>query len=60
MCEPVAMETLAGAVDDHAHAKLEQLVNGLPSLKIDDTVDVRSASGSYRGPACRKDDPNHQ
>jgi len=48
MCEPVAMEILSGAVDDDKHAKLERLVNGLPSLKIDDSVDFRSAAAIYR------------
>jgi predicted nucleic acid-binding protein len=48
MCEPVAMEILSGAVDDATHAKLEQLVNGLPSLKVDDAVDFRSAAAIYR------------
>ncbi|MBJ7400432.1 PIN domain-containing protein, partial [Mycolicibacterium sp.] len=47
-CEPVAMEILAGAVDDDRYAKLERLVNGLPSLKIDDAVDFRSAAAIYR------------
>jgi predicted nucleic acid-binding protein len=47
-CEPIAMELLSGAVDDDKHAKLEQLVNGLPSLKIDDVVDYRSAAAIYR------------
>lgn len=47
MCEPVAMEILSGAVDDKC-AKLEQLVNGLPSLKVDDAVDFRSAAAIYR------------
>jgi predicted nucleic acid-binding protein len=48
MCEPVAMEILSGAVDDDKHAKLERLVNGLPSLRIDDAVDFRSAAAIYR------------
>ena len=48
MCEPVAMEILSGAVDDDKHAKLERLVNGLPSLKIDESVDFRSAAAIYR------------
>ena len=48
ICEPVAMEILSGAVDDDRYAKLEQLVNGLPSLKIDDAVDFRSAAAIYR------------
>jgi predicted nucleic acid-binding protein len=48
MCEPVAMEILSGAVDDDRHAKLEQLVNGLPTLRTDDAVDFRSAAAIYR------------
>jgi predicted nucleic acid-binding protein len=48
MCEPVAMEILAGAGDDAAHAKLERLVNGLPSLAFDATRDFRSAAQIYR------------
>jgi predicted nucleic acid-binding protein len=44
MCEPVAMEILSGAVDDVAHAKLERLVNGLPSLVVDTAVDFRTAA----------------
>ena len=48
MCEPVAMEILSGAVDDDTHMKLEQLVNGLSSLKLDDAVDFRSAASIYR------------
>ncbi len=48
MCEPIAMEILAGAVDDSRHAKLEQLVNGLPSLSVDNAIDFRAAAGIYR------------
>lgn len=48
ICEPVAMEILAGARDDDRHAKLERLVNGLPSLRVDDAVDFRSAAAIYR------------
>lgn len=48
MCEPVAMELLSGATSDVTHAKLERLVNGLPSLKLDDTIDFRSAAAIYR------------
>lgn len=48
MCEPVAMEILAGAIDEDRYAKFERLVNGLPSLKIDDAVDFRSAAAIYR------------
>lgn len=47
-CEPIAMEILSGAVDDTSHARLERLVNGLPSLKVDDTIDFRSAAAIYR------------
>jgi len=48
MCEPVAMEILAGAAEEDRYAKLERLVNGLPSLKIDDALDFRSAAVIYR------------
>lgn len=48
MCEPMAMEILAGAVDDSRYAALEQLVNGLPTLGIDVTVDYRGAAAIYR------------
>jgi predicted nucleic acid-binding protein len=48
MCEPIAMEILSGAVDDSRHAKLEQLVNGLASLSVDNTIDFRVAAGIYR------------
>lgn len=48
MCEPIAMEILSGAVDDSRHAKLEQLVNGLPSLSVDNAIDFRAAAGIYR------------
>lgn len=52
MCEPVAMEILSGASDDNTYAKLERLVNGLPSLTIDGSIDFRVAAQTYRG-ACR-------
>jgi predicted nucleic acid-binding protein len=48
MCEPVAMEILSGVSDDGAHANLERLVNGLPSLTIDSAVDFRVAAQIYR------------
>ena len=48
ICEPIAMEILAGAIEDDRYAKLERLVNGLPSLRIDDAVDFRSAAAIYR------------
>ena len=49
MCEPVAMEILSGVNDDDTHAKLERLVNGLPSLNIDSSIDFRTAAQIYRG-----------
>jgi predicted nucleic acid-binding protein len=49
MCEPVAMEILSGTGDDNSHAKLERLVNGLPSLNIDSSIDFRAAAQIYRG-----------
>ena len=48
MCEPIAMQILSGAVDDSRHAKLEQLVNGLPWLSVDNAIDFRVAAGIYR------------
>jgi predicted nucleic acid-binding protein len=48
MCEPVAMEILSGALDGSRYAKLEQLVNGLPSLSVENALDFRSAAGIYR------------
>jgi hypothetical protein len=48
MCEPVAMEVLSGAVNDSTHSQLEQLVNGLPSLGVDNAIDFRVATGIYR------------
>lgn len=47
-CEPIAMEILSGAVDDAAHAKLERLVNGLPSLAVEVALDFRTAAQIYR------------
>lgn len=48
ICEPVAMEILSGAGDDAAHRRLEQLVNGLPSLTVDTAIDFRVAADIYR------------
>ena len=48
MCEPVAMEILSGALDDEKYTKLEQLVNGLPSLTIDAAIDFQTAAAIYR------------
>jgi predicted nucleic acid-binding protein len=48
MCEPVAMEILSGINEETTHAKLERLVNGLPSLAVDNAVDFRAAGRIYR------------
>ena len=47
MCEPIAMEILAGA-SDAAYSRLERLVNGLQSLGVDAALDFRSAAQLYR------------
>jgi predicted nucleic acid-binding protein len=47
MCEPVAMEILAGA-SEATYVRLERLVNGLPTLAFDVTADFRNAAGIYR------------
>ena len=47
MCEPIAMEILCGATNE-THTTLEQLVNGLPSLHVDNAVDFRTAADIYR------------
>lgn len=48
MCEPVAMEILCGATNDDTRTRLERLVNGLPSLSVDNAVDFRTAADIYR------------
>ena len=48
ICEPIAMELLAGAGDHARVRKLETLVNGLPSLSIDPWADFRDAAQIYR------------
>jgi hypothetical protein len=47
MCEPIAMEILCGATNE-THTTLERLVNGLPSLAVDNAVDFRTAADIYR------------
>ena len=42
------MEILAGATDAAAYARLERLVNGLPSLTVDTAVDFRTAAQIFR------------
>ncbi|HYB36541.1 MAG TPA: PIN domain nuclease [Mycobacterium sp.] len=48
ICEPIAMEILCGATDNSTQAGFEQLVNGLPSLSVDNAVDFRAAAAIYR------------
>lgn len=48
ICEPVAMEILAGAGTDAVHEKLERLANGLASLAVEQSLDFRSAAAIYR------------
>jgi predicted nucleic acid-binding protein len=48
VCEPIAMEILCGATDDSTLMRLERLVNGLPSLGVDNALDFRSAADIYR------------
>ena len=50
MCEPIAMEILAGA-GDNAFGRLERLVNGLASLSLDTALDFRAAAQIYRAGA---------
>jgi predicted nucleic acid-binding protein len=47
MCEPIAMEVGCGATNE-THTTLERLVNGLPSLAVDNAVDFRTAADIYR------------
>jgi predicted nucleic acid-binding protein len=47
MCEPIAMEILCGATNE-TYPMLERLVNGLPSLPVDNAVDFRTAADIYR------------
>lgn len=52
MCEPVAMEILAGplaaAMAGQGLRTLEDLVNGLPTLALDETRDFRAAAAIFR------------
>lgn len=45
---PLRWKSLSGALDDNTHTTLERLVNGLPSLNVDDAIDFRAAAGIYR------------
>lgn len=48
ICEPIAMEILAGAGNEETYRKLERLVNGLSSLDVETATDFRSAADMYR------------
>ncbi|MBL8931140.1 MAG: PIN domain nuclease [Kineosporiaceae bacterium] len=48
ICEPIAMELLAGAGEGIRLARLEHLVNGLPSLSVEPATDFRAAATIYR------------
>jgi predicted nucleic acid-binding protein len=47
MCEPIALELLAGARADSL-AEVERLVDGLPSLALDPALDFRVAADLAR------------
>ncbi|KHL10015.1 hypothetical protein CLV56_3825 [Mumia flava] len=47
-CEPIAMELLAGADRDVVHDRLEIMVNGLPTLRLEPDLDYRSAASIFR------------
>jgi len=47
MCEPIALELLAGARADSL-AEVQRLVDGLPSLALDPTLDFRVAADLAR------------
>jgi predicted nucleic acid-binding protein len=47
MCEPVALELLAGA-SDHQLRAVQSLVDGLETLSLDPAVDFRAAAGLQR------------
>lgn len=46
--EPVVMELLAGATDNHRFAQLERLTGGLRLAAVDAVLDYRQAALAYR------------
>lgn len=47
LCDPVSMELLAGARGNEL-ARVDQLVNGLPTAALQAAVDFRSAAGLFQ------------
>jgi predicted nucleic acid-binding protein len=48
ICEPIAMELLAGAGDETMLARLDRLTSGLPTLRMAPDLDFRAAAALYR------------
>lgn len=48
MCEPIAMELLAGVTQTSSLGLIEQLVNGLVSLEVNPEDDFRAAAAIQR------------
>ena len=48
LTEPVVLELLAGPTDQRAVTRLEHLVDGLPLIRVDATLDYRAAAVVYR------------
>ncbi len=48
MCEPIAMELLAGAADPAALHRIEPVTEGLPSLDVEPATDFRAAAALHR------------
>ena len=48
MCEPIAMELLAGATEPAALGRIERLTEGLPTLDLDPVLDFRAAAALHR------------
>lgn len=48
LTEPVVMELFAGPAHQRVVSRLEQLVDGLPLIRVDATLDYRAAAAVYR------------